>query len=92
MLDGLSIPGYAIFAAVGFFCGWCFREIGILKVILMIAVVPSLFQFVIVIDDIWWVTLPFLLGCVLGFWGLRQAKYKLLGSYDHIRRLFGRIR
>ena len=92
MLEGINIPGYVIFAAVGFFCGWCFRDIGILKVLAIFLIVPSMFQFVATIDEMLWVTLPFIVGCVLGFFGLQRSKYKLLNASDSLRDFIGRFR
>lgn len=92
MISKLEIPSYVIFFAVGYFLGSLFRDVGVLKIIAIILLVPSALSFMSQVDELLWVTFPILLGGLIGFWGINKTRYKLETVFYTARDLLGRFR
>lgn len=74
----------AIVIGIGYFCGSLFRQPGLWKIILIFAIALPLIGFAISINDIAYVTGPFLLGGGLGFYGPEKIKRGLMTAGDHL--------
>lgn len=78
------------FAVLGYFNGYLFRDIHVLKIIAIIVVVPYCVDMLIGINWVLTATLPFLLGAVLGYWGIDQSQYRVMAAINFGRNLIGR--
>lgn len=92
IFSNINIPGYVIFALAGYFCGYLFRNTGFIKIIAIIVIVPAILQFVITIDEMLWVTIPFLIGVVLGLAGTEKLKRAFIIAGDSLQDLLRRFR
>jgi hypothetical protein len=72
------------FVGLGYFNGYLFRNIGFIKVILMIFVVPFCLDLLINVNQVFVATLPFLVSAIFGFMGVPKSKYHLSRMSDMI--------
>jgi len=54
------------FSVAGYFCGCLFRNVGLIKIILIFIVIPFFLDLLTALNIIWQVTVPFLLFSFVG--------------------------
>lgn len=82
-LKGL-IALLAVFGGGGYFCGAMFRDVGFWKLVAIFVLVPGIIGYIMLINDLVWVTLPFLTGMALGFAGPKRIKRGLILASDKL--------
>ena len=87
VLDGLATYPFLIFCIIGFINGSLFRDIGLLKLIALIVIVPTSLALLIDVNRLWVATLPFLIFALLGYWGgegIRYRSFILINWFRHL--------
>lgn len=87
----ISYP-FILFIGLGYFTGYLFRDIHIIKIIIILVFVPTMIDLMIRINALVIATIPFVVSGLVGFIGLEKTKYKLIDGVDFIRDMIGRIR
>jgi len=86
----LSLYGILFFCAAGFLYGFLFRNLGILKIIAIIIITPAIIQFLVDVNNLVEVTLPFLLFAVSGYLGKDKNLFYVKELYYSVKKLVSR--
>ena len=73
---------FVLFAGMGYLNGSLFRNIGFLKIVGLIFVVPFSLQLLSELNLIFIATIPFLTFAVIGYWRIEKTKYYILIAQD----------
>lgn len=76
--NDLNWLGIAIFAGMGYLNGYLFRNIGFLKIIALIVVLPACLDLLIQLNNVIDATIPFLLMALAGFWGPERTQQRII--------------
>ena len=88
--ENLNMYGIALFCVAGYLNGYLFRDVGFIKIVVIIFVVPFCLDFLIITDNLTEATLPFLLCAVIGFKGIEKSIRYLKQFYYGFMDLIGR--
>jgi uncharacterized membrane protein len=86
------IASYPIiaFGLMGYWVGYVIRAKGIYKMILLLVFLYYFLPIMVGLNKVYILTLPFLLGSVIGYLGMDRVKYYLSVGFDVVRDLIRR--
>lgn len=85
VLDFFIETPVASFVLLGALNGYLFREPKLLKIIAIIIIVPASLQWLVQANLIYTGTIPFLVGSVVGYWGVERLLSTLSDGVDLVR-------
>ena len=81
-----------IFCIAGYFVGSLFRDISILKIIVLLFVLPFCIEFLIELNNLQIATVPFLAASFIGYWGKERTQYYAANAFELVREQIERLR
>ena len=74
-----------IFGGLGYLNGWLAQNIGIIKIIALIILLPASLQFLTSVNEIYIATIPFLIFAWFGFYGFQKTYQNIKEMYQVFR-------
>ncbi len=74
-----------IFGGLGYLNGWLAQEIGFIKIIALIILLPASLEFLISVNQVYVATVPFLIFAWFGFYGFKKTYQNIKEMYRVFR-------